>query len=198
MAERLPAGGQFRPPDVARLCRDGRRRRVFLGRRAPRCLLVIPLLVVNWFGDSLDGTRGARAQPRAPALRLLRGSRAGRGRLRGALRRPDARRTHERRSSASASWPPTTCWSSRSRWPRTRAGRSRCRSAWLGPTELRILLAAGTLQLMRSDVVTMLGHSGCCSTSAARWVSPASCSRSRSGALATRTGRSIVKSRSQA
>jgi hypothetical protein len=32
-------------------------------------------------------------------------------------------------------------------------------SAWgLGPTELRILLSAGTLMLMRSDVVDILGH----------------------------------------
>jgi hypothetical protein len=28
----------------------------------------------------------------------------------------------------------------------------------VGPTELRILLAAGTIQLMRSDVVTLFGH----------------------------------------
>ena len=28
----------------------------------------------------------------------------------------------------------------------------------IGPTELRILLAIGTLQLMRSDMVTILGH----------------------------------------
>jgi len=28
----------------------------------------------------------------------------------------------------------------------------------VGPTELRILLAAGTLQLLRSDSVAMLGH----------------------------------------
>ena len=41
-------------------------------------------------------------------------------------------------------------------------------SFWkFGPTELRILLAVGTLQLMRSDFVTIAGTDGCCSTSAA-------------------------------
>jgi hypothetical protein len=28
----------------------------------------------------------------------------------------------------------------------------------VGPTELRILLAAGTIQLMRADIITILGH----------------------------------------
>ena len=42
-------------------------------------------------------------------------------------------------------------------------------SFWkFGPTELRILLAIGTLRLMQSDIVTIAGNSTtCCSTSAA-------------------------------
>ena len=91
-------------------------------------LLVIPLLALNWFGDSLDGTLARvrnRQRPRygyyvdhvldAVGFACLFG-----GLMLG--------RPHEPRRSGSRSWRPTTCWWSRSRSPPTRAGPSSSRS----------------------------------------------------------------------
>ena len=57
MAKRLPARDQLGSPDRPGRRRDVGRRRVLLDRiRRPRCWSSIALLAVNWFGDSLDGT----------------------------------------------------------------------------------------------------------------------------------------------
>jgi phosphatidylglycerophosphate synthase len=119
--------------------------------------LVVPLLVLNWFGDSLDGTLARvrnRQRPRygyyvdhvldAVGFAALFG-----GLILGAhmstvvglgflgayylLLVEIALATHAR-------------------------GVFRLSAFKVGPTELRILLAAGTLQLMRSDVVSLFGH----------------------------------------
>ena len=119
--------------------------------------LVIPLLVVNWFGDSLDGTLARvrhRERPRygyyvdhvldAVGFVALFG-----GLILGGHMSPVpglaflaayfllvvevALATHARGTFRMSAW-------------------------GMGPTELRIVLALGTLQLMRSDVVTAFGH----------------------------------------
>ena len=120
-------------------------------------LLVFPLLVVNWFGDSLDGTL-ARVRhcerPRygyyvdhvldAVGFLAIFG-----GLILGGHMSPTlglafiaayylvvieiALATHSR-------------------------GTFRLSAFGIGPTELRILLALGTVQLMRSDAVQILGH----------------------------------------
>jgi phosphatidylglycerophosphate synthase len=119
--------------------------------------LVIPLLAINWFGDSLDGTL-ARVRhcerPRygyyvdhvldAAGFAALVG-----GLILGGHMSPVAGlgfvaayflvvievslATHARGTFRLSAW-------------------------GMGPTELRILLAAGTLQLMRSDTVMLFGH----------------------------------------
>jgi phosphatidylglycerophosphate synthase len=119
--------------------------------------LVVPLLVVNWFGDSLDGTLARvrnRQRPRygyyvdhvldAVGFAALFG-----GLILGGHMSPlvglgflgayylllveIALATHAR-------------------------GVFRLSFFKVGPTELRILLAAGTWQLMRSDMVAAFGH----------------------------------------
>lgn len=120
-------------------------------------LMVIPLLAVNWFGDSLDGTLArVRRQERprygyyvdhvldAVGFACLLGGLmlgghmsvpAGLGFLCAyyLLVAEISMATHAR-------------------------GTFRMSFMKLGPTELRILLAAGTLQLMRSDYVRILDH----------------------------------------
>ena len=146
--------GQFGPPDARwarwRWSASGSPS----GPAARRSLLVDPAARAQLVRRQPRRHAGARPQPAAPALRLLRGSRPGRRGLRLSLRRPDARRPHEP--------------DARPRVPgrllpaggRDRAGHARARdlparrSGKIGPTELRILLAIGTLQLMRSDMVT--------------------------------------------
>ena len=120
-------------------------------------LLVIPLLVVNWLGDSLDGTLARvrhRERPRygyyvdhvldAAGFALLSG-----GLILGEHMTPIvglgflsayflvlveiALATHARGTFRLSAW-------------------------GVGPTELRILLAVGTLQLMRSDAVSLFGR----------------------------------------
>jgi archaetidylinositol phosphate synthase len=118
---------------------------------------VIPLLAVNWFGDSLDGTLARvrnRQRPRygyyvdhvldAVGFALLFGGLALGGHMSVAvalafvgsyylLLVEIALATHAR-------------------------GVFEISFFKLGPTELRILLAIGTLQLMRSDAVLIFGH----------------------------------------
>lgn len=119
--------------------------------------LVIPLLVANWFGDSLDGTLARvrnRQRPRygyyvdhvldAVGFVALFG-----GLILGGHMSPVlglgflatyfllvvevALATHARGTFKMSAW-------------------------GMGPTELRIVLALGTLQLMRSDYVSMFGN----------------------------------------
>ena len=119
--------------------------------------LVIPLLVVNWFGDSLDGTLARvrnRQRPRygyyvdhvldAVGFVALLG-----GLILGGHMSPVmglgfmaayfllvveiALATHARGMFRMSAW-------------------------GMGPTELRIVLAIGTLQLMRTDFVSVFGH----------------------------------------
>src|SRR5260221_75388 len=123
----------------------------------PALALVIPLLLVNWFGDSLDGTLARvrnRQRPRygyyvdhvldAVGFVALFG-----GLILGGHMSPVmglgfmaayfllvveiALATHARGTFRMSAW-------------------------GLGPTELRIVLAIGTLQLMRADVVSLFGH----------------------------------------
>jgi archaetidylinositol phosphate synthase len=120
-------------------------------------LLVIPLLAVNWFGDSLDGTLARvrhRERPRygyyvdhvldAAGFVLLFG-----GLMLGGYMTPAlglgfvaayflvvvevALATHARGAFRLSAW-------------------------GVGPTELRILLALGTLRLMRADAIDVFGH----------------------------------------
>jgi phosphatidylglycerophosphate synthase len=119
--------------------------------------LVIPMLVVNWFGDSLDGTLARvrnRQRPRygyyvdhvldAVGFLAIFG-----GLILGRHMSPAiglafvaayflvvieiTLATHARGTFTLSAW-------------------------GVGPTELRMLLAAGTLVLMRTDVMTVLGH----------------------------------------
>lgn len=120
-------------------------------------LLVIPLLVVNWLGDSLDGTLARvrhHERPRygyyvdhvldaAGFAALLAGLILG-GHMSAVMGLgflaayflvlvEIALATHARGTFRLSAW-------------------------GVGPTELRILLAIGTLQLMRSDVVNIVHH----------------------------------------
>ena len=56
MAGGLPGVGQFGPPDVAGRASRWPAWARASGPAARALLLVIPLLALNWFGDSLDGT----------------------------------------------------------------------------------------------------------------------------------------------
>jgi archaetidylinositol phosphate synthase len=119
--------------------------------------LVIPLLALNWFGDSLDGTLARVRRHERPRYGyyvdhvldavgfaclfgglMLGGHMSvplGLGFLTAyyLLVAEISMATHAR-------------------------GTFRMAFMKVGPTELRILLAAGTVQLMRSDVVSILGH----------------------------------------
>ena len=129
-----------------------------IGRAYPWALVgVVILLVVNWFGDSLDGTLARVRRQERPRygfyvdhvldalgiLFLMAGLMAGgyMSVLIGAgflvayylLTIEIALATHALGTFRLAFWK-------------------------IGPTELRILLAAGTLQLLRSDVVHLAGY----------------------------------------
>jgi phosphatidylglycerophosphate synthase len=119
--------------------------------------LVIPLLAVNWFGDSLDGTLARvrhHERPRygyyvdhvldAVGFAALFGGLMLGGHMSVALGLgfltayyllvvEISLATHARGTFKLSFWK-------------------------VGPTELRILLAAGVLQLIRADTVTLLGH----------------------------------------
>ncbi|HEX9366141.1 MAG TPA: CDP-alcohol phosphatidyltransferase family protein [Vicinamibacterales bacterium] len=119
--------------------------------------LVIPLLAVNWFGDSLDGTLARVRRQERPRygyyvdhvldavgfVALVGGLILG-GHMGPALGLGFAAAyfllvveialaTHARGTFRMSAW-------------------------GMGPTELRIVLAIGTLQLMRADVVSLFGH----------------------------------------
>jgi phosphatidylglycerophosphate synthase len=119
--------------------------------------LVLPLLVLNWFGDSLDGTLARVRRQERPRygyyvdhvldavgfaslfLGLILGGHMslplGLGFLAAyyLVVAEISMATHAR-------------------------GTFKMAFMKIGPTELRILLAAGTIQLMRADIITILGH----------------------------------------
>jgi archaetidylinositol phosphate synthase len=119
--------------------------------------MVIPLLAVNWFGDSLDGTLArVRKQERprygyyvdhvldAVGFACLFGGLMLGGRL-----------TVSVGLAFLAAYYLLIAEVSMATHAR---GTFRMSFMKVGPTELRILLAIGTLQLMRSDYVSVLGH----------------------------------------
>ena len=119
--------------------------------------LVIPLLVVNWFGDSLDGTLARvrnRQRPRygyyvdhvldAVGFLAIFG-----GLILGGHMSPVLGLAFV------AAYYLVVVEISLATHAR---GTFRLSAFGVGPTELRLLLAAGTLQLMRSDVIELLGH----------------------------------------
>ena len=119
--------------------------------------LVIPLLVVNWFGDSLDGTLARvrnRQRPRygyyvdhvldAVGFACLFGGLMLGGHMSLTLG-----------FAFLAAYYLLVVEISLATHAR---GTFKLAFFKIGPTELRILLAIGTLQLMRSDVVSLLGH----------------------------------------
>ncbi len=120
--------------------------------------LVIPLLALNWFGDSLDGTLARvrrKERPRygyyvdhvldAVGFACLFGGLM----LGGHMSLPIG-------FGFLAAYYLLVAEISMATHAR---GTFRMAFMKVGPTELRILLAAGTIQLMRSDVVTLFGHS---------------------------------------
>jgi phosphatidylglycerophosphate synthase len=120
-------------------------------------LLVVPLLVVNWFGDSLDGTLARVRHHERPRygyyvdhvldavgfLAIFGGLILG-GHMSPAIG-----------LAFLAAYYLVVVEVSLATHAR---GTFRLSAFGVGPTELRILLALGTLQLMRSDVVTPFGH----------------------------------------
>lgn len=120
-------------------------------------LVAIPLLAVNWFGDSLDGTLARVRRCERPrygyyvdhvldtvGIAAVMGGLMAGGHLTPSLGiaflaayyllfSEIALATHARGTFRISFWR-------------------------MGPTELRIILAAGVLQLMRSDVVVIAGH----------------------------------------
>ena len=120
-------------------------------------LMVIPLLVLNWFGDSLDGTLArVRKQERprygyyvdhvldAVGFACLFG-----GLMLGGHMTPSIG------LAFLAAYYLLVAEISMATHAR---GTFKMAFMKVGPTELRILLAAGTIQLMRSDFVSILGH----------------------------------------
>jgi phosphatidylglycerophosphate synthase len=119
--------------------------------------LVIPLLAVNWFGDSLDGTLARvrnRQRPRygyyvdhvldAVGFLAIFG-----GLILGSHMSPVLG------LAFIAAYYLVVVEISLATHAR---GTFRLSAFGVGPTELRILLAIGTLQLMRTDAVQMFGH----------------------------------------
>jgi phosphatidylglycerophosphate synthase len=118
--------------------------------------LVIPLLAVNWFGDSLDGTLARvrrRERPRygyyvdhvldAAGFAAIFGGLMLGGHMSPAIG-----------LGFLAAYYLVVVEISLATHAR---GTFRLAAFGIGPTELRMLLAAGTLQLMRADTVAMLG-----------------------------------------
>ena len=132
-----------------------------------------PGLVLNWLGDSLDGTLARHRRRRAAAVRLLRRSPGGR------LRRPLRSRAASRFSAlmsplvaAGLARRATTCWRSRPISPPTRSADSRSpggRSA--GPSSGSLLAVVNGLVFCAAPGVPSAGRRGSSSTSWA-WVRP--------------------------
>jgi phosphatidylglycerophosphate synthase len=119
--------------------------------------LVIPLLAVNWFGDSLDGTLARvrrRERPRYGYYVDHVLDAAGFAALVGGLILGGHMSALAGLGFVSAYFLVVIEVALA-----THARGTFRLSAWgVGPTELRLLLAAGTLQLMRSDAVELFGH----------------------------------------
>src|SRR6187401_424650 len=120
-------------------------------------LMVIPLLVLNWFGDSLDGTLARVRKQERPRYgyyvdHVL--DAVGFACLFGGLMLGGHMTATIGLAFLSAYYllVAEISMATHARGTFTMAFMK------VGPTELRILLAAGTIQLMRSDVVTILGH----------------------------------------
>jgi archaetidylinositol phosphate synthase len=119
--------------------------------------LVIPLLALNWFGDSLDGTLARVRNQQRPRYgyyvdHVL--DAVGFACLFGGLMLGQHMRLTVGLAFLAAYYLLVVEISLATH------ARGTFKLAFLkiGPTELRILLALGTLQLMRSDVVSLLGH----------------------------------------
>ena len=157
MAERLPIGDQFRPPDGARrrlamlaagLCywaAFGRRRCSRRSRCSPS--------TGSATASTAPWRESAAMSGRATASTWITCSTPWASCS--SVRRARAGRPHE---PAVGGWLPAgvlPARRSRSRWPRTRSVSFRISFWKFGPTELRILLAIGSLRLMHSGVVTI-------------------------------------------
>ena len=120
-------------------------------------LMVIPLLAINWFGDSLDGTLARVRKQERPRYgyyvdHVL--DAIGFAALFGGLML-GGHMTPLLGLAFLAAYYLLVAEISMATHAR---GRFTMAFMKVGPTELRILLAAGTLQLMRSDAVTLLGR----------------------------------------
>ena len=120
-------------------------------------LMVIPLLVLNWFGDSLDGTLARVRKQERPRYgyyvdHVL--DAVGFASLFGGLML-GGHMTATIGLAFLATYYLLVAEISMATHAR---GTFKMAFMKVGPTELRILLAAGTIQLMRSDFVSILGH----------------------------------------
>ena len=116
---------------------------------------VVVALALNWFGDSLDGTLARVRRARAAALRLLRRSRTRHCGHDAALCRSGVLAVHDagRRARAPRRG---TCSSPAEVFLATAVrGVFRMSVGGIGPTELRIVLAAGTLALFHDPHISM-------------------------------------------
>jgi len=119
--------------------------------------LVIPLLVLNWFGDSLDGTLARVRRQGRPRYgyyvdHVL--DAVGFAALFGGLML-GGHMTVPWGLGLLAAYYLVVAEISMATHAR---GTFKMAFMKIGPTELRILLAAGTIQLMRSDVITIFGE----------------------------------------
>ena len=120
-------------------------------------LMVIPLLAVNWFGDSLDGTLARVRKQERPRYgyyvdHVL--DAVGFAALFGGLMLGG----HMSLSLGLAFLAAYYLLVAEISMATHARGRFKMAFMKVGPTDLRILLAAGTIQLMRSDFVTLFGH----------------------------------------
>jgi phosphatidylglycerophosphate synthase len=120
-------------------------------------LMVIPLLAVNWFGDSLDGTLARVRKQERPRYgyyvdHVL--DAVGFAALFGGLMLGG----HMSLSLGLAFLAAYYLLVAEISMATHARGRFKMAFMKVGPTELRILLAAGTIQLMRSDFVMLFGH----------------------------------------
>jgi len=120
-------------------------------------LMVIPLLAVNWFGDSLDGTLARVRKQERPRYgyyvdHVL--DAVGFAALFGGLMLGG----HLSPSIGLAFLAAYYLLVAEISMATHARGRFKMAFMKMGPTELRMLLAAGTIQLMRSEFVVMFGH----------------------------------------